>query len=162
MLIMDVDGVLTDGSIYLGDWPGPAVAFNSLDGAGLKFLQRSGIRAAILTGRQSEGITQRASMLGIEDVVQNAKSKMAPYEALRDRAGLTDAEIAYMGDDLPDLPVMRRAGLSITVPNAPAEVREAADMVTQNTGGRGAVREAVEFVLKAQGKWEAILARYLD
>lgn len=162
MFIMDVDGVLTDGRIHFGPWPSSAISFDSQDGSGVKYLQRSGIQPVIITGRDSEGVARRAAMLGVEEVAQGAMVKIEAYEDIRRRAGLEDAEIACMGDDLPDIPVMRRAGLAIAVPNAVPEVLELADMVTSKPGGRGAVREAAEFVIKAQGKWEAILARYSD
>jgi 3-deoxy-D-manno-octulosonate 8-phosphate phosphatase (KDO 8-P phosphatase) len=162
MLILDVDGVLTDGRMYYGTWDTPAAAFNSYDGAGLKFLLRQGIRVGLLTGRASQGVTHRAAVLGIEDVVQDAKIKLPLYKQMRDRHGLTDGQIAYMGDDLPDIPVLLQVGLSIAPPNAVPEVLKTVDLVTNRAGGDGAVREVIELLLRAQDKWDNILARYFD
>jgi 3-deoxy-D-manno-octulosonate 8-phosphate phosphatase (KDO 8-P phosphatase) len=160
MVIMDVDGVLTDGRAFYGAGGSEALLFNVHDGTGVKYLQRSGIRTAIISGRDVEAVRARAQTLGVEEVVQGAKVKLDAYEAVRARAGLHDEDIAYIGDDLPDLPAMRRAGLAVAVPNAAPEVLEEADFVTGKRGGEGAVRELAEFLLKAQGKWEQILGRY--
>jgi 3-deoxy-D-manno-octulosonate 8-phosphate phosphatase (KDO 8-P phosphatase) len=160
MLIMDVDGVLTDGRAFYGGPGIEGVFFNIQDGTGITYLHRSGIRTALITGREIQGVEERARVLGISDVVQGAKVKLEAYETVRQRAGLADGEIAYVGDDLPDIPVMRRVGLAVAVPNAAPEVLEVADLVTQRAGGHGAVRELAEFVLKTQGKWDQILTRY--
>ena len=160
LLIMDVDGVLTDGRVLFGPDGSQSVFFNVQDGSGVKYLRRAGIRIAILTGRHTEAVAARARMLGIEEVVQGAKVKLEGYESIRRRAELADAQIAYVGDDLPDLPVLRRAGLAVAVADAAPEVIEAADLVTQAQGGRGAVRELAEFLLKAQDQWGRIMARY--
>jgi len=162
MVLMDVDGVLTDGRIYFGPWSSPAVAFSSVDGAGVKYLRRVGLKAGIITGRESPGTADRAAMLRMDEVIQGAKIKLDPYLEILQRQGLDDSQVAFIGDDLPDIPIMRRVGLAIAVPNAAPEVLEVAHLVTGKEGGRGAVREAVEFILKAQGKWEQILARYFD
>jgi len=162
MLILDVDGVMTDSRIYYGPWETPAVAFNGYDGAGLKYIQRQGILVGIITGRASRAVIDRAAALGIEDVVQDAKVKLPFYEQMRDHHGLADHEIAYMGDDLPDIPVLRQVGLPIAPANAMPEVLQVAALVTTRAGGDGAVREVVELILRAQGKWDAILARYFD
>ncbi|MGD2176079.1 MAG: HAD family hydrolase [Candidatus Brocadiaceae bacterium] len=160
MFIMDVDGVLTDGRIlFVGDSEG--VAFSVHDGTGIKYLQRCGVQTAIITGREVAAVRARARDLGIEHVVLGAKVKMQAYEEIRDRTGHEDEAVAYIGDDLPDIPVMRRVGLALTVPGAPTEVVETAHAVTGTPGGRGAVREAAEFILRSQHKWERILQRYL-
>ena len=160
MLIMDVDGVLTDGTAFCGPDGFEALAFNIHDGTGITYLHRAGLRTALITGRQVPAVQQRAQTLGITDVVQGAKVKIEAYEAVRARTGLRDEEVAYIGDDLPDIPVMRRVGLAIAVRNAAPEVLRVADLVTRKRGGDGAVREAAEFILKAQGKWDQILERY--
>lgn len=162
MVIMDVDGVLTDGRAFYGDAGFQGVFFSVHDGTGIKYLHRSGIRTAIISGRDVEAVRARAGTLGIEEVVQGAKVKLDAYEQIRGRAGLADDEMAYVGDDLPDIPVMRRVGLAVAVPNAVPEVIELADMVTERRGGDGAVRELAEFILKAQGKWQKILERYRE
>ena len=160
MVIMDCDGVLTDGRAIYVSGGVEALAFNIKDGTGIKYLQRAGIRTAILTGRDVEAVRARAQALGIEDVVQGAKVKLDGYEQMRARAALADEEIAYVGDDLPDIPVMRRVGLAVAVADAAPEVIAEAHLVTERRGGDGAVREVAEFILKAQGKWAEILQRY--
>jgi len=158
--ICDVDGVLTDGGIYLGGDGAEWKRFHVADGTGIKYLLRSGIQVAFLSGRQSEAVARRAQELGVEHVRQGAKEKLPAYESLAADLGLTDKEITYIGDDLPDIPVMRRVGYSVAVADAREEVRAVADYVTHARGGRGAVREAAERVLKAQKKWAAIVSRY--
>ncbi len=160
MVIMDCDGVLTDGRAVYGSGGFEAVAFNVKDGTGIKYLQRAGLKTAILSGRDVEAVRARAAVLGIEEVVQGAKVKVDAYEGILARAGLADEDVAYVGDDLPDLPVMRRAGLAVAVADAVPEVIAQAHLVTERRGGDAAVREVAEFILKAQGKWEQILERY--
>ncbi|MHC4481846.1 MAG: KdsC family phosphatase [Planctomycetota bacterium] len=160
MVVMDVDGVLTDGRAFYGPDGFQGLSFNVQDGTGVKYLHRCGVRTALISGRQVEAVRARAETLGIEDVVRGAKEKLEAYVALRERAGLEDEQIAYVGDDLPDLPVMRRVGLAVAVANAAPEVAEEADLVTERPGGSGAVRELAEFILKAQDNWEQILDRY--
>ena len=162
LLIMDVDGVLTDGRAFFGSDDFEGLSFNVHDGSGVKYLHRSGIRTAILSGRYVEAVRDRAQVLGIEDLVLGAKVKIEGYEEIRQRAGIQDEDVAYVGDDLPDIPVMRRVGLAVAVANAVPEVIEHADMVTEKRGGDGAVREVAEFILRAQGKWDTILQRYLE
>jgi len=162
LLIMDVDGVLTDGKVLYGPGDDQRVFFNVHDGTGIKYLHRCGIRTAIISGRETEAVAARARTLDIRDVVQGAKIKLEAYRAIMGRHDLSDDQVAYIGDDLPDIPVMRRVGLAVSVPNAAPEVLEHADLVTRRPGGRGAVRELAEFILKAQGKWGTILSRYLS
>jgi len=162
LVVMDCDGVLTDGRAFYGSDGFEAVAFNVKDGSGIKYLHRSGIRTAILSGRNVEAVRTRADVLGIELVEQGAKVKIDAYERIIAQAGVTDGEVAYIGDDLPDIPVMRRAGLAVAVTDAAPEVIAAADLVTRRRGGKGAVRELAEFILRAQGKWEKILERYCE
>jgi len=160
MVIMDVDGVMTDGRVfYGGDIQG--VCFNVHDGTGIKYLHRSGIQTGIITGRSVPAVLARANDLGIEHVVQGAKVKVDAFEQIAGRIGLDDEQVAFVGDDLTDMPVLRRAGFAVTVPNAADEVLAMAHYVTQKRGGEGAIRELAEFILKAQRKWDRILERYL-
>ncbi len=162
LVAMDVDGVMTDGGAFYGSDGMAGVTFNVHDGAGIKYLQRAGIGTAIITGRAIDGVRARAEVLGIEHLFQDAKVKLIAYDQLKERTGLDDSRICFIGDDLPDVPVMRRVGLAVAVANARPEVREIAHVVTATRGGDGAVRELVELVLKTQGKWENILKRYFD
>jgi 3-deoxy-D-manno-octulosonate 8-phosphate phosphatase (KDO 8-P phosphatase) len=160
MLVLDVDGVLTDGRIIIDDRGVEQKQFDVRDGTGVKYWRRAGFASAIITGRQSEVVVRRAAELGITDVRQGALNKLAAYEALLAECGLTDAEVAAIGDDLPDLPILRRAAFSAAVADAVPEVRRAALYVTAQPGGRGAVREVIEKLLRLKGVWPEILARY--
>ena len=157
LLLVDVDGVLTDGRIYLQSLPdGTAVemkVFDAHDGAGLKLARLAGLRTGLITGRDSTAVTRRAREIGMDFVYQKRDEKLSAYLEILHRAGLRDPEVAYVGDDLPDLPVLARVGLAVAVANAVPEVKKAAHFVTRRSGGAGAVREVVELVLKAQGKW---------
>ncbi len=159
-VICDVDGVLTDGGIYMADDGSESKRFHVWDGAAIKLLLQSGIQVAFLTGRTSGVVANRAKDLGVQHVRQGAKEKMPAYEELLAAMAVADAEVCYIGDDLPDLPLMRRAGHSVAVADAREEVRAAADYVTRAPGGRGAVREAAELLLKARGKWAEIIRHY--
>lgn len=159
-LICDVDGVLTDGSILLGEDGTEIKRFHSHDGAGLALFVECGFQVALLTGRKSGAARQRAKELGVQHVREGARDKVPAYEELLAAMGVTDAEVCYMGDDLPDVPVMRRAGWSAAPADAREEARAAASYVTHARGGRGAVREVVERILKAQGKWTDVLRRF--
>lgn len=158
LVIFDVDGVLTDGTLYLTDSGEEIKAFNSRDGHGMKMLRESGVELAIITGRASRCVEQRAGNLGIELLFQGATDKARVYADLLAARGLDAGATAYMGDDLIDLPVLRRCGLALTVPDAPLAVRQHADYVTRAQGGRGAAREACELIMHAQGTLEAHLA----
>ncbi|HEX8978263.1 MAG TPA: HAD-IIIA family hydrolase [Parasulfuritortus sp.] len=160
VLIFDVDGVLTDGSLFYGDDGQEYKSFNSKDGHGIKMLRDSGVEAAILTARTSKVVLHRARNLGIARVVQGAHDKLAAYEAMLKETGLRQEEVAYMGDDLVDLPVLRRCGLACTVPDAPDEVKARSHYATRAAAGRGAAREVCELIMRAQGSWEAQLAHY--
>lgn len=160
VLIFDVDGVFTDGSLFYGDDGQEYKAFNSRDGHGIKMLRDSGVESAILTGRSSQVVLHRARNLGITRIIQGAHDKLASYEAMLAETGLRTEEIAYMGDDLVDLPVLRRCGLACTVPDAPAEVLARAHYVARAGAGRGAAREVCELIMRAQGTWAAQLALY--
>ena len=159
-LILDVDGVMTDGSIIYTASGDELKCFNVKDGAGLKYWQRAGHRAGIITGRSSPVVERRAAELGIEFLEMNAKNKLPAYDRMLGQAGVRPEEVAMIGDDLPDYPLIVRSGLGIAVADAVEEVKDAADLVTHTAGGRGAVREVIDLLLKAQGRWDAILQRY--
>jgi len=161
LIAFDVDGVMTDGGLYLSDSGEEFKRFNALDGHGLKMLRASGVEVAIITGRTSRCVAARAQNLGIAHVFQGADNKLDTMLGLLDQLKLTRDAAAYMGDDVVDLTVMRHVGLSITVPDSPLLVREHSDYVTQCRGGHGAVREACELIMSAQGTLAAQLAPYL-
>lgn len=161
-LILDVDGTMTDGGIYLDDHGGQAKRFDVTDGAGIKYYQRAGGVVAFLTGRSSRVVDLRAAELGVTFVLQGSLDKVAGLVELLKRMNIPAAQTAYMGDDLPDLPAMRLCAYSIAPASAAAEVKESADYVTLAPGGRGAVREAIEHLLRSAGRWETILARYRE
>jgi 3-deoxy-D-manno-octulosonate 8-phosphate phosphatase (KDO 8-P phosphatase) len=162
LLLLDVDGVLTDGSlIYSGE--GEALkTFNVHDGTAIKWLQRAGLEVALLTGRESKPLSARASELGIATVMTRAIYKLPIFTDFITARSLDPQTIAYMGDDLLDLPVMRRVGLALAPSDAAPEVRAAAHWVSSRPGGHGAVREACELILKAQNKWEQIIKPYQE
>jgi len=162
LVIFDVDGVMTDGSLYLSDDGQETKAFNSLDGHGMKMLMRTGVELAIITGRTSRLVAARATNLGITRLFQGVEDKLAAYRQLLAEMQLQPAATAYMGDDVVDLPVMRRCGLALTVPEAPALVQQHSHYVTKLGGGRGAVREACEAIMRAQQTFEAQMAQYLE
>ena len=157
----DVDGVLTDGSLYYTDAGEEFKAFNVRDGHGLKLLQEAGIVVAIITSRSSKLVAHRMKNLGIEHVYQGVAAKRDAMDSLLKQLKLTWADASYMGDDVIDLPVLTRCGFAASVPEAPALVRRHAHWVAATAGGRGAVREFAEYVLHAQGKLDALMAQYL-
>lgn len=157
LFIMDVDGVLTDGRIILGEDGQELKFFHVQDGAGIKLAQRAGIKTAIITGRSSQAVTRRAEELEIGDVYQGIADKAAVLKELLDKHGLGLAEVAYIGDDLTDLSILSRVGLPLTVANGVAEVKEEVDYITESLGGAGAIREAIELVLKLKGAWSELL-----
>lgn len=161
LIAFDVDGVMTDGTLYLADDGQEYKGFNSLDGHGLKMLKGTGVELAIITGRTSRVVENRAKNLGITVVHQGAHDKLAVYESLCLDLQLQHEETAFMGDDVVDLPVMRRAGLAIAVPAAPDIVKAYSHYITGRAAGHGAVREACEFLMQAQGNLDAALAPYL-
>ncbi len=160
LLVLDVDGVLTDGRIILDSDGREMKQFNTQDGAGIKYFQRAGKHIAIITGRESPVVERRAAELGVKIVIQGAKDKLPAYESVLAELDLTDEQTAVMGDDLPDLPMLLRCGFPIAPANAVEEVRRAAALITENPGGEGAVRQAVEYILKHTGQWDSILERY--
>ena len=153
LLILDVDGVLTDGSIIMNDHGEETKCFHVKDGHGLRLLMDAGIHVAIITGRKSKAVKHRARDLGIREVYQGIKDKEALCKELIQYKKLDKEQVCCMGDDLPDLPVFNQVGFSIAVADASSELREKADFTTKKKGGKGAVREVCELILKAQGKW---------
>jgi 3-deoxy-D-manno-octulosonate 8-phosphate phosphatase (KDO 8-P phosphatase) len=165
LLVLDVDGVLTDNAVYLGLVAGTRTEFKRFDiqdGMGLVLLRLVGLPVAIVSGRPSDATALRMRELGIDDVVQDpAARKLPALRSLLERRGLRWDEVCYVGDDLADLPVMRRCGVPVAVANAVDEVKAVARLVTTRRGGDGAVREAIEALLRARGEWDAAVARYL-
>jgi len=161
LIAFDVDGVMTDGGLYLSDSGGEFKCFNSLDGHGLKMLKASGVELAIITGRTSRCVELRAHNLGITHLYQGVNDKLEAMQKLLAQLQLPPAVVAFMGDDVVDLPVMRHVGLSLSVPGAPQVVRDRAHYVTLRSGGHGAVREVCELLMSAQGTLEAQLEPYL-
>ncbi len=153
LLCLDVDGVMTDGSINLDDNGVETKRFHVRDGTGIRLWTRLGYEVALITGRQGRALQHRAAELDITHVVQGSHDKAAAFERLIAQVGVTAAEAAILADDLPDLPVMRRAGYAMAVADAVPEVRDAAAFVTTQAGGDGAVREAVEHLLRAKDRW---------
>ena len=164
LLLMDVDGVWTDGGMgYVPGADGEMVEVkysSAQDGMALRWAHPAGLQSGIISGRDSPGITHRAEMLGVTYIYQGYLEKIAPYEEICSAAGVTDAEVAFMGDDLPDVPLIDRVGLGVSVANGRAEVKSRADYVTDAHGGSGAIREVVELIMKARGTWSAVLERY--
>jgi len=161
LMAFDVDGVMTDGGLYLSDSGDEFKRFNSLDGHGIKMLRASGVEVAIITGRTSRCVEARAKNLGITHVYQGAEHKLEAMVDLLGKLNLSRDAAAYMGDDVVDLCVMRHVGLAISVPDSPDLVREYSNYVTNSRGGHGAVREACELIMSAQGTLDAQLAPYL-
>lgn len=159
-LVLDVDGVLTDGSVLYSDEPAELKRFHVRDGSGLKFWRDLGNRAAIVSGRSSASVDRRARELGIAPVLQGRSDKAAALAELIEIQGLRAETICAIGDDLPDLAVMNRVGLAIAVADACEEVRQAAHYVTRLPGGRGAVREAIEWLLKLRDQWGGVVAKF--
>lgn len=161
LAIFDVDGVMTDGGLYLDDNGIESKRFHARDGLGLRMLQNSGVELAIITGRTSGVVTHRSAELDIKHVYQGRKDKLPAFEELCAATGKSPHEIAYMGDDIVDLPVMRRVGLALTVPGACQEIAGIAHWVSTASGGNGAAREACEFILRAKGQYDSAIERYL-
>lgn len=160
LLILDVDGVLTDGGIILDSEGNELKAFNVRDGHGIKMLQRAGIHVAIITGRYSKVVERRARELGIKEVYQRCHIKTVAYEHILSKFGISDSETAYIGDDIVDIPLFRRVGLSAAVSDAEKEAKSVAMMVTEKKGGRGAVREVIDFILRSKKLWDKIINEY--
>ena len=163
LLLMDVDGVLTDGGIWLMASPGgglvEAKCFNSLDGAGLVQIRQAGIETGVITKRSSEALARRARELSMAFVFQGVEVKLEAYREIIAATGWRDEQVCFIGDDVTDLPVLVRVGLAVAAANAHEEVRKRAHYTTRSRGGHGAVREVTDLILKAQGKWHDIVAR---
>ena len=162
LVVFDVDGVLTDGSLYIGDDGQEYKAFHSKDGHGMVMLQNSGIQIAIITGRTSDVVRIRMEGLGVQHVYQGRRDKLPAYKEVKQATGLGDEQIAYVGDDVVDLPVMTRVGLAIAVQDAHRLTKQHAHWVTPSGGGRGAAREVCEMLMDAQGTLRAAMQAYLD
>jgi 3-deoxy-D-manno-octulosonate 8-phosphate phosphatase (KDO 8-P phosphatase) len=161
LLLMDCDGVLTDGRLTLLAEGDEQKTFHARDGHGIKLLHRAGLQTGIISGRASGAVERRGRELGISYVRQNEKDKMRAFEELLDEGKFSADQCAFVGDDLPDIPVMLRVGLAVAVADAVEETKQAAHYITEHKGGRGAVREVTELILKSQGRWEELMRRYL-
>jgi 3-deoxy-D-manno-octulosonate 8-phosphate phosphatase (KDO 8-P phosphatase) len=162
LLILDVDGVLTDGRIILDNEGNEFKAFHVRDGHGIKMLVKAGIHVAIITGRYSKVVERRAQELGITEVYQRCHVKTVAFDHIIEKYKVTDGEAAYVGDDIVDIPLFKRAGLSVAVADAADEVGAYAMMITKNPGGRGAVREVSDLILKARGLWDSMTGEYFE
>lgn len=160
LLLLDVDGVMTDGRIIFDSNGVESKFFNVKDGHGIKMLQRAGIEVGIISGRESKVVANRATELGIERVFQKATDKLSPYLRILADTGYSDDEVAFVGDDLIDIPVLKRVGFAAAPADAVGEVLPFVHFVTRNPGGFGAVREISDMLLRAQGKWEELTLRY--
>jgi 3-deoxy-D-manno-octulosonate 8-phosphate phosphatase (KDO 8-P phosphatase) len=160
LVLFDVDGVLTDGLVIMHADGSESKGFHIRDGAAIVWAQRAGLNVGLLSARSSGATTQRAAQLAVSIVSQGVADKLAGYERIVRDNGLDDDAVAYMGDDLLDLPVLERAGLSAAPADAAAEVRAKVDFVSQSSGGRGAARELIELVLRAQNRWDDIVQQY--
>lgn len=161
LLVLDVDGVLTDGALIFNADGSESKFFNSLDGHGIRMWQRAGLKVAFLSGRPSEAAKQRAEQLDVDYCIQDCHNKLPALEKLLEQLGLSAGQVAYIGDDLTDLPAMRYAGFAAAVVNAVDEVKQYTDYITIRPGGSGAVREVIEYILKNTGKWQELMKRYL-
>lgn len=161
LMIFDVDGILTDGSLHYGPNGEMIKTFNVLDGHGIKLLQQSGVSTAIISARKSDIVVRRAADVGIHHVYQGVHDKRMAFEQLLSDTGIAPEACGFIGDDVIDLPILLRCGFSASVPNAHSEVRSRVHYLTQAAGGRGAARELCDFILRAQGNYEAALAPYL-
>jgi 3-deoxy-D-manno-octulosonate 8-phosphate phosphatase (KDO 8-P phosphatase) len=161
LMLSDVDGVLTDGGIAFDNQGVESKQFHIRDGLGIRIWQRCGKKFGVVTGRTSQIVKHRAAELGIEIVRQGFEQKWLATLEVIESLGLSPEQVCFIGDDLPDLPVIRRVGLGVAVADAAAEVRATAHLVTKHRGGRGAVRELIEFVLKAQNRWDDVIEKYL-
>ena len=161
LMIFDVDGILTDGSLHFSEQGEIIKSFHVLDGHGLKMLQQAGITTAIISARQSPILATRAIELGISHVHQGSHNKLTTYNELLSASGLNSTSVGYMADDIMDLPVLTRVGFAISVPNGHLEVQKRVHYLTHALGGRGAVREVCDFILQAQGHYDAALAAYV-
>jgi 3-deoxy-D-manno-octulosonate 8-phosphate phosphatase (KDO 8-P phosphatase) len=161
LLLMDCDGVLTDGRIWVLESGGDQKAFHTRDGLGIDLWHRAGLRSGIISGRTSSAVERRAQGLGMSYLWQGVADKQQAFTDTLAQAGVTNAEVAFVGDDLNDIPLMMQSGFGVAVADAALETREHAHYVTNAPGGRGAIREVVELILKAQGRWKDLVRKYL-
>ena len=162
LLLMDCDGVLTDGRIWLFDNGEEQKGFHTRDGLGIELWHRAGLKSGIISGRNSTAVERRAQGLGMSFVVQGVKEKVQAFDDTVTQAGVTNDEVAFIGDDLNDIPLMLRSGFAVAVADAAVEARGRAHYVTNLAGGQGAVREVIELILKAQKRWDDLTADYAD
>lgn len=161
LALFDVDGVLTDGRLIFTAEGEEIKAFHARDGHGLKLLMEAGVEVGVITARHSKAVTHRMHNLGIPHVFQGQQDKRTAYLALLEHLGLQDTQVAYMGDDVIDLPILTRVGLAATVQDAPSQVKRHCHWIAEHPGGQGAVRDLCELILAAQGAWDRLLERYL-
>ncbi|MBN1796591.1 MAG: HAD hydrolase family protein [Sedimentisphaerales bacterium] len=161
ILVLDVDGVLTDGGLFMHDNGTESKIFNTLDGHGIRMWKRVGLKVAFLSGRPSEPTSRRAEQLDVDYCLTDCYDKLPRLKEILEQENLAAHNAAYVGDDLPDLPVMKYVGFAAAAANAVDEVKEYADYVTSRSGGAGAVREVIEYILKGCGKWDGLMERYL-
>jgi len=161
LLILDVDGVLTDGRLFFDAQGGEYKSFHARDGHGIKLLRQTGVEVAVISGRKSQSVALRMQALGVEYVYQGHENKIAAFEEIIQSMGISPEQAAHVGDDLLDLPIMLRAGLSIAVSDANFAVKEYADWCTETAGGLGAVREVCDFIMQAQGTFDDVLKSYM-
>jgi 3-deoxy-D-manno-octulosonate 8-phosphate phosphatase (KDO 8-P phosphatase) len=150
LVVFDVDGVFTDGRFYLSNDGVETKAFHTQDGFGIRALLKAGLQVAVISGRRSRAVEDRMSELGVQHVIQGNADKLAAFDALAGELGISEQESVYVGDDLPDLPLLRRVGFSVSVSNAHGDVKSACDFTTENAGGFGAVREVCDLILRAR------------
>jgi len=160
LLLLDVDGVLTDGSFLMGPEGEEMKAFHVRDGHGIKLLRGEGIEVGIISGRRSRALEHRARDLGVSLVIQGVYDKVESGQEIMKRLGVKEEETCFVGDDIGDIPLLKKVGLPVAVGDAQEEVKESALYVTRSSGGRGAVREVCELILRCQGRWEEIMMRY--
>lgn len=161
LLLMDCDGVLTDGRIWILENGEDQKSFNTRDGLGLDLLHRAGLRSGIISGRRSTAVERRAKALGVAFVRQGCEDKVQAFEEILVDAGVANSEVAFMGDDLNDVPLLRRSEFAVAVADAVAEAKECAHFITQARGGDGAVRETIELILRSQNRWQDVVNDYL-
>lgn len=162
LLIVDIDGVLTDGGLQFDNRGEEYKTFNSLDGHGIRMLLESAIEVAVITGRKSKIVNHRMGDLGVKRIYQGYRDKRPAFDKLLQDSGNEAEQIAYIGDDLPDLPIMQRVGFAVAVQNAHGFVKQHCDLITTASGGHGAVREVTDFILRAQGLLENLQNSYLE
>lgn len=162
LLLMDCDGVLTDGRVWLFEDGEEQKGFHTRDGLGISLLHRAGLKSGIISGRTSNAVEKRAEGLGMSYVIQGREDKQEAFAEILDQAGVESLEVSYIGDDLNDIPLMLQCGFGVAVADAALETREHAHYVTSAPGGFGAVREVIELILKSQNRWDDLIAKYIQ